>query len=224
MTAKGVPSPTDPSDSDSGAPESPSERPLEALMDAYTRGDRQAFDELFRRLAPKVMVLLLRLSRNRELAEELTQVTFLKVHRARDTYAPGSKVFSWVMAIARNVYIDAYRKNRVLRRREVLTDEGVLPEPAASHGTDLDALDSLTDEEQKLIQQTIDSLPEKQREALMLLKVEGLSLKQVAEVTGASVAAVKVRAFRAYEALRTALGVREKPSQDPAPTTRRGSP
>src|SRR5687767_1979895 len=122
--------PQDPSDGNAGGPESPSEPTLEALMEAYCqKSDRHAFDELFRRLAPKVNVLLLRLSRNRDLAEELTQVTFLKVHRARETYVPGSKVFSWVMAIARNVYIDAYRKNRVLRRHELLTDEGLLPEP-----------------------------------------------------------------------------------------------
>jgi RNA polymerase sigma-70 factor (ECF subfamily) len=195
---------------------------LEALMERYCNGDRKAFEELFSRLAPKVNVLLLRLSRNRELAEELTQVTFLKVHRARETYVPGSKVFSWVMAIARNVYIDAYRKNRVKRRHETLTDEGVLPEPARVSYTEGASLGSLSDEEQKLIQDTIDNLPPTQREALIMLKVEGMSLKQVAEVTGASVAAVKVRAFRAYEALRGALGVagRNPPQPSSKPTTR----
>lgn len=192
-------------------------------MDAYCKqGDRRAFDELFARLAPKVNVLLLRLSRNRELADELTQVTFLKVHRARDTYVPGSKVFSWVMAIARNVYIDAYRKNRVLRRHEMLTDEGVLPEPARdSRAAEAGALEALSDEDQQRIQSTIDALPPTQREALMLLKVEGLSLKQVAEITGASVTAVKVRAFRAYEALRAAMGVPKVP-QPKNPNNRRG--
>jgi RNA polymerase sigma-70 factor (ECF subfamily) len=183
---------------------------LEALMERYCQGDRRAFEALFARLAPKVNVLLLRLSRNRDLAEELTQVTFLKVHRARETYVPGSKVFSWVMAIARNVYIDAYRKNRVKRRHEALTDEGVLPEPARLSYTESAGQGELSDEEQRLIQETIDNLPATQREALIMLKVEGMSLKEVAAVTGASVAAVKVRAFRAYEALRGALGVAGK--------------
>jgi RNA polymerase sigma-70 factor (ECF subfamily) len=193
-------------------------------MDAYCKGDRQAFDDLFARLAPKVNVVLLRLSRSRELAEELTQVTFLKVHRARDTYVPGSKVFSWVMAIARNVYIDAYRKNRVLRRHETLTDEGVLPERGRDAQTvDVNAFAQLSDEEQQLIRDTIDALPATQREALILLKVEGLSLKQVAEITGASVAAVKVRAFRAYEALRAALGVVRRPTAD-TPTAPKRTP
>lgn len=210
----------DPPAGSAGDPGSPEGTSLEALMDAYCKGDRRAFDELFARLAPKVNVLLLRLSRNRELAEELTQVTFLKVHRARDTYVPGSKVFSWVMAIARNVYIDAYRKNRVQRRHETLTDEGVLPEPARHSSADAGAFDALRDEEQKLIQDTIDALPATQREALLLLKVEGLSLKQVAEITGASVAAVKVRAFRAYEALRNALGVARQNPPPPKPSPR----
>ncbi len=179
-------------------------------MERYCQGDRRAFEALFARLAPKVNVLLLRLSRNRDLAEELTQVTFLKVHRARETYVPGSKVFSWVMAIARNVYIDAYRKNRVKRRHEALTDEGVLPEPTRLSYTESAGQGELSDEEQRLIQETIDNLPATQREALIMLKVEGMSLKEVAAVTGASVAAVKVRAFRAYEALRGALGVSGK--------------
>lgn len=179
-------------------------------MERYCQGDRKAFEALFARLAPKVNVLLLRLSRNRDLAEELTQVTFLKVHRARETYVPGSKVFSWVMAIARNVYIDAYRKNRVKRRHEALTDEGVLPEPTRLSYTESAGQGELSDEEQRLIQETIDNLPATQREALIMLKVEGMSLKEVAAVTGASVAAVKVRAFRAYEALRGALGVAGK--------------
>jgi RNA polymerase sigma-70 factor, ECF subfamily len=213
MKAPGVLPRVDPSDGNPGDSGAPSERSLEDLMDAYCKqGDRRAFDELFTRLAPKVNILLLRLSRNRELAEELTQVTFLKVHRARDTYAPGSKVFSWVMAIARNVYIDAYRKNRVLRRHELLTLEGEIPEPGRDSSTvDLGALEALSDEDQQRIQATIDALPDTQREALMLLKVEGLSLKQAAEITGASVTAVKVRAFRAYEALRAAMGVPKVP-------------
>ncbi len=223
MKPPGVLPPVDPSDGSPGDPGSPSERSLEDLMDAYcTRGDRRAFDELFARLAPKVNILLLRLSRNRELAEELTQVTFLKVHRARDTYVPGSKVFSWVMAIARNVYIDAYRKNRVLRRHEMLTEEGIVPEPGRDSRTvDTGAFEALSDEDQQRIQSTIDALPATQREALMLLKVEGLSLKQVAEITGASVTAVKVRAFRAYEALRAAMGVPKVPQpKTPKHTTR----
>lgn len=201
-------------------------RPLEELMAAYvTRGDRAAFEELFARLAPKVNLLLLRLSHDRELAAELTQVTFLKVHRARDTWVPGSRVFSWVMAIARNVYIDAYRRKRVRRRHEVLTEEGTLPEPVRHGRADEHAgIATLSDEDRKRIQDTIDALPPTQREALLMLKVEGLSLKQVSEITGASVAAVKVRAFRAYEALRAALGV---PPRDPSgedSRKRRGPP
>ncbi len=106
-----------------------------------------------------------------------------------------------------------------------LTDEGVLPEPSRnSQPLDVNAFDSLSEDEQKLIHDTIDALPKSQREALMLLKVEGLSLKQVSEITGASVAAVKVRAFRAYEALRSALGVEGKKIAPPHTATPRRGP
>ncbi len=182
-------------------------------MEAYCNGDRRAFDELFAQLAPRVMLTLMRLSRSRELAEELTQVTFLKVHRARETYIPGSHVLPWVTAIARNVYIDAYRAGRNRKRRELLTTEGTLPEPdpddSPSTG-DGNALDTLSDEDQRILQETIDALPANQREALLMLKVEGLSLKQIAAATGSTVGAVKLRAHRAYEALREALGAKKK--------------
>jgi RNA polymerase sigma-70 factor (ECF subfamily) len=211
-----------------GDTDAPDGLSLEALMTRHCEGDRKAFEILFAHLAPRVNMLLLRLSRNRELAEELTQVTFLKVHRARETYVPGAKVVPWVMAIARNVYIDAYRKHRVKRRYETLTEEGTLPESARVPYTDAANLVELSEEAQRRIQETLDNLPANQREALMLLKVEGMSLKEVAAVTGASVAAVKVRAFRAYEALRNALGVaRKRPplsASSQLPTRSRSTP
>ncbi len=185
----------------------PSERPLETLMEAYCNGDLAAFDELFRRTAPRVQTVLLFLTRDRVLADDLTQVTFLKVHRGRDTWQRGAPVLPWLTAIARRAFFDARRAVR--RDRVTLTPEGELPEPPTDTSTtaDSDALDALTDTERQTLQTALDALPSAQREALHMLKIEGLSLKDIARITGSTVGAVKVRLHRAYTSLRRALGV-----------------
>lgn len=176
----------------------------EALMSLYaTAGDQRAFNELFRRLAPRINMMLLRLTNRRDVAEELTQVTFLKVHRARASYLVGAPVAPWVNAIARNVFLDSYRRSRS-RRAEVLTHDGTLPE-AREQPPEANAFDALGDATRGVIAETIATLPRSQREALLMLKVDGLSLREASARTGASVGAVKVRAHRAYTALREAV-------------------
>ncbi|MBL8600379.1 MAG: RNA polymerase sigma factor [Myxococcales bacterium] len=188
----------------------PADPNLEALMEAYCAGDRAAFEALFAATSPRVSAVLFAMSRDRALTEDLVQVVFLKIHHARDTYLRGQPVLPWFKAIARNVYIDWYRQRR--RNRLRLTAEGELPEPRADFTPMADAFDRFSDEERERLQQTIDGLPPLQREALLGLKVEGLTLKQIAAATGSTVGAVKLRAHRAYEALRAALAMRPSPS------------
>lgn len=198
--------------STSGAPPSPSGgRSAEELMEAHCQGDRSAFELLYKQVAPKITGVLYAMSRDRRLTDDLVQVTFLKIHAARDTYQKGMPVLPWAKAIARNVFIDWYRarKNSVLR----LTPEGTLPEPRqeAEGG---DAMDKLSDEDRQRIQETIDAMPAIHREALVMHKVDGKSLKEIAAILGVSVGAVKLRCFRAYEALRRAMGVKKDPAAD----------
>ncbi len=194
-------------------------RGAEDLMEAHCQGDRTAFELLYKQVAPKVTGVLYAMSRDRRLTDDLVQVTFMKIHAARDTYQPGMPVLPWAKAIARNVYIDWYRakKNSLLR----LTPEGTLPEPRPSVDTG-DALDRLSDEDMQRIHDTIDAMPAIHREALLMLKTEGKSLKEISAILGISVGAVKLRCFRAYEALRRAMGV--KPETDPTKPTKPRNP
>ena len=176
-----------------------------AAMDRYARGEDAAFGELYDVLAPKLLGFLYRQTRDRARAEDLVQQTFLQMHCARETYVTGADVVPWAFAIARRLAIDSYRRNK----REVTSPDLDLAAMIDDTGPD-DVLRSKQAAE--MLQQTLDALPESQRVAFELIKRDGLSVAQAAETLGTTVTAVKLRAHRTYEALRSALrdGVLQK--------------
>lgn len=176
---------------------------LEALMERVCDGDARAFETLFRRLAPAVYRYVLRRVRAPAMAEEVAQTTMYKVWSARDVFQRGARVEPWVFQIAHNAMIDALRAQK--RRRERLTDEGDVPEaPVVLHAGD--ALDGLDDAQARLLEACIQALPPLQRDALIAMKVEGRTARELAEREGLSTSAIKLRAFRAYQTLRTVFG------------------
>src|SRR5213082_2402649 len=82
----------------------------EQLMSAYVAGDARAFEKLFARLAPRVHGFFMRSFREPAVADDLMQVTFMKVHRARESFDKGLKVAPWLFAIAARVRLDELRK------------------------------------------------------------------------------------------------------------------
>lgn len=167
-------------------------------MQRYQAGDATAFPGVYRAISERVYGFLVRSTGNRAIADDLLQEVFLKIHRARASYRPGSPVMPWAFAIARHAAISRARSaGRRGRREEVREDLSDAPNPEPEASVDDPRLDE--------VQAAIDRLPGPQREALLLLKVSGLSLKEAAEATGASVGAIKLRAHRAYEAIRSAL-------------------
>lgn len=172
-----------------------------AAMDRYARGDARAFAAVYDALAPRLYSFLLRKTNDRALAEDLLQQTFLQMHCARDRYVTGMDVVPWAFAIARRLAIDSFRK----RMREVAADPNDGEDTLLSELCPDGAL--RTKQAALTIRRTLESLPERQRTAFELLKLEGLSLAQTAEVLGETVTAVKLRAHRAYTALRSALAL-----------------
>src|SRR5262245_25793154 len=83
----------------------------EALMAAYQQGDRRAFERLFDRLAPRVHAFFMRSFSNPATADDLLQVTWLKVHRGRGQYRTGAPVRPWLFAIAARVRLDELRRH-----------------------------------------------------------------------------------------------------------------
>ena len=174
-----------------------------AAMEQYSGGDDDAFGDLYDALAPRLYGYLLRLARSRDRADDLLQQTFLHMHRARGTFAPGADVLPWAFAIGRRLAIDAIRREQ--RAGRVLS-AAEPPDVAsiAGPGTADELLHAR--ETSRQLQSELDRLPESQRVAFELVKVEGLSLVQAAEVLGTTVSAVKLRTHRAYEALRGSIG------------------
>jgi RNA polymerase sigma-70 factor (ECF subfamily) len=179
--------------------------PLDDVMDRYARGEDAAFNELFRLGAPRVRGFLLRLCLDRGLADDLTQETFLRVHTARGRFEPGAAAVPWILAVARNAFLDSARHARVRRKAVAAKSAGQPSEPEAPTSTQGDELLAAR-EMMGIVEKTLESMSVTLREAFVLIRFEGMSVAEAAQVLGASEAAVKVRAFRAYELLREALG------------------
>ena len=168
----------------------------EQLMERYVDGEADAFEFLYRRVSANLMGYLLRLTRNRERAEDLLQITFSKIHRARGSYLRGAPVLPWILAIARRSFLDERRSAHV--RTEDLSPDGSLPEQQ-------NEAPPLPTELSDALGVALDRLPETYREAIVLTKITGLSVAEAATVLGATETAVKLRVHRGYNQLRKEL-------------------
>lgn len=182
------------------APQSSPEPSLEVLMDRYVAGDPAAFEELYRRVSPKLYGYLLRISRDPALAEDVLQTTFTKVHRARHAYSSGSAVVPWVLVIARRTFFDERRS--AAARWEILSDDGHLPELAERDATD--QADLAED-----VARALEALPDHYRAAIELTKLSGLSGSEAARALRTTRSAVKLRVHRGYKLLRELLSTEE---------------
>ncbi len=177
----------------------------ETLMAEYAAGDGQAFERLFARVAPRVHRFFLRTFGETALADDLLQVTFLKVHKARRQYRPQLPLLPWLFAVAARVRLDELRRRRRLAEDAGEDDLARAEEAGAEEGARAQAAEAARAEAAEAVRAAIDRLPQSQRVVLHLHRYEGLPLAQVAQVLGTTEGAVKLRAFRAYEKLRQEL-------------------
>lgn len=178
---------------------------INEAMDRYAAGDDSAFDRLYALLSPRLYGFCLRLAVRRSDADDLLQETFLKVHRSRSTYVAGSTALHWAFAVARSVHLDRlrYKKRRPEVSSETFEGGETFPQVASELATP--ESEAQARELMIVVQKVLAALPESQRAAFILLKEEGLSVADAAAVLGATPMAVKLRAHRAYEAIRAAL-------------------
>ena len=175
---------------------------INRAMDRYATGDAQAFGTLHEALYTRLLAYLTRMTGSGPNASDLLQETFLRMHRARATFAPGGAVLPWAYAIARNVALDHARAAKLRETERLPSDPGL--EPPDRSGTNGEA-EAIASQSLAVVRDVLARLPATQRDAFILLRYEGLSVQDAAAVLGATPTAVKLRAFRAYEALRAAL-------------------
>jgi RNA polymerase sigma-70 factor (ECF subfamily) len=184
------------------------ESPLDRAMARFAGGEDAALAEVYDLGAPAVLTFLLRVSNDRPLAEDLTQETFLRIHRARGLYRLGAPVLPWAYTIARRLFLDSIRARRpeVAESATIDHDSETDPVHSAQVAPMPSAEEMLADAElAQAVDDALAKIPEAQASAFRLLKGEGLSVAEAAAVMGTSKGAVKLRAHRAYLALRSLL-------------------
>jgi len=170
----------------------PNEDRLRDLMVRYQQGDAAAVEALVANLSPALLRFCWGPGMSHHDAEDLLQDCWLRIHRARHTYLPSEPLLPWIFAVARHTRLDAYRRRRRLGSREVLVAAGPEP-PSAAPAPDSEVMD------------LVNRLPDGQREVIVMLKVVGMSLEEVARATSSTAGAIKQKAHRAYAALRQML-------------------
>lgn len=145
-------------------------------------------------------------------AEELTQETFLKVSRALDGFRGESKLSTWIYRIATHVALDRLRSKSPPRRSPEISIEGdemaeVLPDADVWSGEERPAAAQVLvrEEMDACIRGVVEDLPEDYKAVLVLSEFEGLKDREIAEVLGHSLGAVKIRLHRARDKLKSAL-------------------
>jgi RNA polymerase sigma-70 factor (ECF subfamily) len=168
-------------------------------MNRYAAGDDAAFTLVYDALAPRLFGYLLRQTHDRARTEDLIQQTMLHMHRARERFIPGAEVTPWAFAIARRLLVDVVRRGK----REVLADDDAAGVSESRHPSADDLVRA--HEVAARLDRALAALPASQRTAFELIRQEGLSVAEAAQILGTTTMAVKLRAHRAYEALRSAL-------------------
>lgn|SRR5437763_247723 len=170
-------------------------------MAAYADGDRRSFAALFRRWAPRVHGFFLRALGEPASADDLLQVTFLNVHRARCTFRPLFSLRSWLFSIAAHVLQDELRR----RKRVPLAAEEQQDAAADEVAVEDERISFESRQRARTVRAALQRLPESQRAVLYLHRFEEMSFAEIARVLGTSEGAARLRAFRAYERLRRDL-------------------
>ena len=168
------------------------------LMLAFRDGDAAAFDGLFQRWASPLLRYLERMLRDAAAAEDLVQEVFLRVHRARERYAPDARFSTWLYRIATNLALNELRRPRRRDPHQSTDEDGAVWLVSDATPTD-EIVDARRLGEAAL--RELEALPERQRAALWLTAVEGLAYSEVAAALDVSEKAVKALVHRGRSAL-----------------------
>ncbi len=162
-------------------------------------GDRQAYALLVEEYKGPIFNLAYRMTGSREDADDLTQETFIRVYQNLQQFDQSKKFFTWIYTIGINLIRNHLKKNE----RKVA--HLVVPDSALEHqaqGHEIGEGEALSYDRMIRLEQVIRKLPVDLREAIILKFVQDMTFEQVANVTGDSVSAVKMRIYRGLEKMK----------------------
>nr|WP_274005030.1 sigma-70 family RNA polymerase sigma factor [Burkholderia thailandensis] len=168
------------------------------LMACAQLGDRDAYRQLLMSVTPYLRRLAARHGVHPDAIEDVVQDILLTVHQVRHTYAPERPFGPWLVSIASRRIVDALRRQGRAAAREMPLDPDheTLPDNGANLMEEADA---------RVLRDTLARLPLGQREAIRMLKLEEMSLKEAAVASGMTIAALKVAVHRGIKTLRKLL-------------------
>ena len=178
--------------------------PDEALLVAFANGDRDAGQILLSRISPRLFAYAVRVLGDRAEAEDVVQETMMRLWKHAPDWRQGeAQVFTWVYRVASNLCVDRLRK----AKRHV--DLGSIHEPASAL---TDAVGQMTEMQRvDALQRALATLPDRQRQAVVLRHLEGLPNPEIASIMSLSIEAVESLTARGKRALKQALmGRREE--------------
>ena len=176
------------------------------LMRAVQAGDRNAYRLLLEEITPRIRRIVRRQRSflKTEDIEDLVQDILLSVHAVRATYDPERPFVPWLLAITRNRLVDAARRYARSTAHEIYVENLAVTFSDDSTNTGMDRYGDVEE-----LRHAIGALPPIQRDAIQMLKLGEMSLKEAAVAADTSVGALKVATHRAMTALRKML-VKEK--------------
>jgi RNA polymerase sigma-70 factor (ECF subfamily) len=180
------------------------------LVEDVRRGDHSAFEVLVRRYENRLMSVLLRFVRDRELARDLAQETFLRVYERLDQFDPSRRFGPWLFRIGVNLTLDFLRKRKRRVWPSLFSDSRVEkgPDPAV-----VDPRDALDLEQE--VRKVLEGIPEKYRTVLILRDLENFSSSEIAAILHRKEATIRWRLAEAR--MRFQELWKRRQSSDPAP-------
>lgn len=169
----------------------------DALVALYAQGDERAARLLAARLMPRVLSFATRMLGDRAEAEDVTQEAMLRLWRAAPGWQEGAaKVSTWVFKVAANLCTDRLRKKRGVGLDTIAEPEDPAPSVAQT-------MDEAT--RAQALSEALENLPDRQRQAVVLRHIEGLTNPEIAEVMDISVEAVESLTARGKRSLSARL-------------------
>ena len=176
-------------------------------IDNIINGDHSAFTILVDRYKDLVFSLALKMLKNREEAEEVSQDTFIKVFRSLNKFKGDSKFSTWIYKVAYNTCLDRLKKNK--REQHVVPIDEYTEHEVKTIDNALDAMEQK--ERQQTIQNCIQALPSEDAFLMTLFYFEEQSLEEIAKVMEITPNNVKVRLFRSRKKLTSILKLHLEP-------------